>query len=449
MARIAQKLLKLSRRPEARHVGILTSGSVAAQVALVVTAPLLSRLFSPAAFGVFSLMLTISTIGGAIGGLCYEVAVVLPRSRRIAAALYWLAFYLSFLTPIAIIGLVALVQHMFPHIFGRLLPADFYYYCFAGTTLTTLVNVLSYAHSRMAQYTAVSISKFSQTVLPAIAQVGLAYIGMGGEGLLLGRVLGMGGSVLWLSHKLPLGFRLRDFSNSPPASLFVAARRYRDFLLQVPRQLLVRGATMLPAALILGSYGATAAGLYFFAARLIERPGMLLGDSLTRVPMRQFAARVQERKKLTRMALLYTAVMGAPVIGGVVLLALIAHPMFRIVFGLRWEGAADYAVILAWWAAVRLTSLPMATLTTVLRVQKLSFYVDALFALRVIIIPILAHHHVSALGAVSAFCGLSIVYHLIIVSVGIWAAMRYDRALAPARSSPERFTPIPTGETYG
>ena len=90
MARIAQKLLKLSRRPEARHVGILTSGSVAAQVALVVTAPLLSRLFSPAAFGVFSLMLTISTIGGAIGGLCYEVAVVLPRSRRIAAALYWL-----------------------------------------------------------------------------------------------------------------------------------------------------------------------------------------------------------------------------------------------------------------------------------------------------------------------------------------------------------------------
>ena len=60
MAGIKQRLLKLSRGPEARHVGILTSGSVAAQVALVATAPLLSRLFSPAAFGVFALMLTIS-----------------------------------------------------------------------------------------------------------------------------------------------------------------------------------------------------------------------------------------------------------------------------------------------------------------------------------------------------------------------------------------------------
>jgi O-antigen/teichoic acid export membrane protein len=212
--------------------------------------------------------------------------------------------------------------------------------------------------------------------------------------------------------------------------------------------LLVRGATMLPAALILGSYGPTAAGLYFFAARLIERPGMLLGDSLTRVPMRQFAARVQERKKLTRSALLYTAVMGAPVVGGVVLLALIAHPLFRIVFGARWEDAADYSVILAWWAAVRLTSLPLATLTTVLRVQKLSFYIDALFAARVVIIPILAHHHVGALVAVSAFCGLSIVYHLIIVGVGVWAAMRYDRALAPPETA--NFTSLPTGEkSYG
>jgi len=449
MAGIRQRLLKLSRRPEARHVGILTSGSIAAQVALVVTAPLLSRLFSPAAFGVFSLMLTISTIGGAIGGLCYEVAVVLPRSRRVATALYWLAFYLSFFTPAVIIGAVALVQHVFPHILGRLLPADFYYYCFAGTTLTTLVNVLSYAHSRAMQYTAVSVSKFSQTIFPAIAQIALAYVGMGSEGLLLGRVLGMGGSILWLCHKLPLGFRMRDIVHQPLAPLFVAGRSYRDFLLQVPRQLLVRGSTMLPAALILGSYGATAAGLYFFAARLIERPGMLLGDSLTRVPMRQFAARVQERKKLTRMALAYTAVMGAPVIGGVVLLALIAHPLFRIVFGVRWEDAADYSVILAWWAAVRLTSLPMATLTTVLRVQKLSFYVDAFFSLRVVIIPFLAHHHVGALAAVSAFCGLSVLYHLIIVGVGIWSAMRYDRALGPLKHANENFAPIPTGESYG
>ena len=444
MGWIAQKLRQLSRRPEARHVGILTSGSIVAQVALVATSPLLSRLFSPAAFGVFALMLTISTIGGAIGGLCYEIAVILPRSRRAAVSLYQLAFVLSVLTPCVTVGLIALVQHIFPHLLGRTLPGDFYLYCFAGTALTTQVNVLCYAHSRVGHYTPIAVNKLTQTLLPAMAQIGLAFMGMAGEGLMLGRVLGLFGSELWLTRKLPHGYRLRDLRRARVLDMVAAGRTYKDFLVQVPRQLLVRGATMLPAALLLGSYGPTSAGLYFFAQRLIERPGMLLGDSLTRVPMKQFALRVQKGKRLTRAALIYTAAVGGPVILGVGVLALTAHPIFRIIFGARWEPAASYAVVLAGWAAIRLASLPMATLTTVLRVQKMSFWVDALASARVVVIPVMAAHHASALAAVAAFCGLSIVYHLAIVALGLVVAMRYDRALEPPQ--PKAF--VQTGETY-
>lgn len=443
MKRITQTLRKLSRRPEARHVGMLASGSMAAQVALVATAPLLARLFTPDAFGVFSLMLTISTVGGAIGGLCYEVAVILPRSRLVALSLYRLAFLLSLVTPLVTVGLLALVQHIFPHLLGRVLPPDFYLYCMAGTALTTQINVLCYGHSRAGQYGAISFNKVTQALLPAAAQIALAFLGMMGEGLMLGRVLGLLGSEVWLTRKLPKDYRLRAMVKARPAPLIAAAKTYRDFLLQVPRQLLVRGATMMPAALLLGAYGPTAAGLYFFAQRLIERPGMLLGDSLTRVPMKQFAMRVQQRKKLTRAALLYTAGVGGPVVLGVLALALASHPLFRIVFGHRWEGAADYAVVMAWWAAIRLASLPMASLTTVLRVQKMSFWVDALFAARVMVIPVMAAHHATPIMAVAAFCGLSVVYHLAIVALGLAVAIRHDRALEPVPATFAR-----TGETY-
>jgi len=431
MKRLAQKFLHLSRRPEARHVGILTSGSIVAQVVLLATTPWLSRLFAPESFGLFSLMLSISTIGGAVGGLCYEVAVILPRSRRAALSLYRLAFALSLIVPCLVTGLLALVQHLFPMLLGRTLTADFYLYCLAATALTTQINVLCYGHSRAGQYGPISVNKVTQTLLPAALQIGLAYLGMAAEGLRLTR-------------RLPRGYRLRDMTQARVADMAAAGRTYKDFLLQVPRQFLVRGATMLPAALLLGSYGPTVAGLYFFAQRLIERPGMLLGDSLTRVPMKQFALRVQARKPLTRAALLYTVAVGAPVIMGVGLLALTAHPLFHFVFGARWEPAAGYAVVLAGWAAIRLTSLPMATLTTVLRVQKMSFWVDALFSARVAVIPLMAAHHASALAAVAAFCGLSVVYHLIIVGVGLFASLRYDRALEPA---PATF--VRTGETYG
>jgi O-antigen/teichoic acid export membrane protein len=441
---IAQKLLHLSRRPEARHIGILTSGSIAAQVVLLATTPWLSRLFAPESFGLFSLMLSISTIGGAVGGLCYEVAVILPRSRRAALSLYRLAFMLSLVVPCVVTGLLALVQHLFPNLLGRTLTADFYLYCLAATALTTQINVLCYGHSRAGQYGPISVNKVTQTLLPAAAQIGLAYLGMAAGGLMLGRVLGLLGSEFWLTRKLPPGYRLRDMAQARIANMAAAGRTYKDFLLQVPRQFLVRGATMLPAALLLGSYGPTVAGLYFFAQRLIERPGMLLGDSLTRVPMKQFAIRVQKGKPLTRAALLYTLAVGSPVILGVAVLALVAHPLFHFVFGARWEPAAGYAVVLAGWAAIRLTSLPMATLTTVLRVQSMSFWVDALFSARVAVIPVMAAHHASALAAVAAFCGLSVIYHLIIVGVGLFAALRYDRALAPIPPNLAR-----TGESYG
>lgn len=445
---VKQSFMRFARRPEARHAGILTFGSLAAQVVLLATAPLLSRLFAPAAFGVFSLMLTVSTIGGSVAGLCYEMAIVLPRSRRAAANLFRLALALSLLTPLVAVGLLALVQHIFPRILGHTLPADFYVYCFLAAALTAQINTLSFSHSRAGQYGAVAVSKFSQTLGPAVFQIALALVGLGVEGLLLGRVLGLLVSQLWLSRGQPVGFRPCDLGHTRLREMLAAGRTYRDFLLQVPRQLLVRGATMLPAALLLGAYGPTVAGFYFFAQRLVERPGMLLGDALGRVPLRQFALRVQERKKLTRAALLYTAAVGAPVVGGVLLLALTAHPLFRILFGARWEPAADYAFVLAFWASVRLVSLPLATLTTVLRVQKFSLMVDALFAARVFIIPVLAAWHATALTAVIAFCGLSIVYHLTIIGIGLFVAVRYDRTLAPRRRAADGFELMEKGETY-
>jgi O-antigen/teichoic acid export membrane protein len=164
--------------------------------------------------------------------------------------------------------------------------------------------------------------------------------------------------------------------------------------------------------------------------------------------MKQFADHVQARKPLVRPALLYSLAVGAPVVLGVGLLALVAHPFFRLVFGQRWEGAADYAVILAAWAAVRLASLPIATLTTVLRVQRLSFYIDALFAGRVAVIPLMAALQMGPHMAVAAFCALSIIYHLAIVSVGLSAALRYDRQL-PAPTRQNTLDIAQQGESYG
>jgi O-antigen/teichoic acid export membrane protein len=420
---------RLSQRPEARHIGILTAGSTLAQFFLLGTAPLLARLYAPHDFGLFAMLLTVSTIGGSIGGLCYEIAIILPRSRRTAQALFALSLRLSFVMAIATAGTFALLAVVFPTLIGSHFGWPFYLACAATTALTTQFNALGYAHSRAGQYGAVSVSKLTQSVFPTLAQIAMAFTGLQALGLIVGRAIGLLGSDILLLRKLPKGFSLRDALYAKLAPQLAAARTYRDFLLQVPRQLLVRGSSMLPPALILASYGPAAAGLYFFAARLVERPGMLLGDALSRVPMKQFADRRKKQQKLTRATLLYTVTLGIPVVAAVALLAAIAAPLFRIAFGPQWTPAANYAVILAAWAAIRMASLPMATLTTVLRVQRRSFYADALFAPRVFVIPLFASYGFNALEAITAFCALSILYHLVIFVIGLHAAIQYDRTI--------------------
>ncbi len=383
-----------------------------AQLVLLATTPWLSRLFAPESFGHFALMLTISTIGGSIGGLCYEAAVMLPRSRRTAQALYRLAFLLSLVVPFLMVGLLAAVQHLFPRLLGQMLSADFYVYCLLGTVLTTQINILCSGHSRAGQYRPVATNKVTRTLLPAGAQIALAYLGLAAEGLMLGRVLGLLGSEALLTRKLPRGYRLRDMAKARLASMAAVRRSYKG--LSVAGAAPVVGARRHHAAggAVAGLLWPDGRGLLFLRPTLDRAARHVAGDSLTRVPMKTVrGAGAGAQAAGPRGVALYIGHRNAGGAGhrlaGAGRASSVPHHVWRAL-GARRRLCPDPGGLGGGTARL----LPMATLTTVLRVQKMSFWVDALFSARVLVIPFLASQQASALVAVGAFCGLSVIYHL-------------------------------------
>lgn len=420
-------------RPELRQVTVLASGSVIAQALTIAAIPLLSRIYAPSDFGALASLLAISTIGGSIGALCYETAIMIPRSQRSATALFTLSLHLSWIVAGLVTAAIAGLAVTLPIEAAR--DPTFLVSLYLCTAFTTLFNALGYVHSRADQFRSVAASKVNQSWATSVFQIVLGLTPLHAVGLLLGRVGGMVLSVAGLMRDLPRGFQLADIKRTTLQAERVAARSYRDFILNVPRQLLVRGGTSLPAVMILASYGAVPAGFYFFGVRLVERPGALLGDALTRVPMRQFAERRMAGKMLTRPTLLYTAAIALPIVLATALLVLTARPLFGFVLGAQWIPAADYSVVLAVWASVRLISLPASSLIAVLRIQATSLVIDAIFFTRIFAIPVMAAQGASALAAVSVFCAISIIYHLIIFAIGLSAAMHYDRTLKAAEAS--------------
>jgi O-antigen/teichoic acid export membrane protein len=88
-ARSLRNELSVRFKPGAflRNVTIVSSGTAISQGISVVTAPLLTRLYSPADFGILGFYLSVVPILTIISTLQYSQAIVLPREERKAKAL--------------------------------------------------------------------------------------------------------------------------------------------------------------------------------------------------------------------------------------------------------------------------------------------------------------------------------------------------------------------------
>ncbi len=418
------------RSDDARHAGLLIGATALGQAALLGTLPILARLYPPADWGMLVTLTALATVGASISALCYDSAIVLPRSDRAARALFALSLRVIAATS-ACGGVAAFLAHLaMPTALGggdaAIFALGFFVYSLGGG----VISALGHALGRGKRYRPIALSKITQTAGPSLAQVVVGVAGfLGANGLVAGRGFGLIGAAGLMSIAAPAGYRLGDAARTPRADMAAAARMYRDVMLQAPRQLLVRGATALPAAFMVASYGAAAGALFFFAQRLVERPGALMGDTLSRLPMRRFAQLRAERKPLCRAALVWTAAIATPIVAGVALAAALADQIVAVLFGPAWVEAGGYVVVMSVWAGARLLAMPLTTLIFVLRQHKLGLTLDGVFGLRALAIPITAYVGGDALVALSIFSGLSVLYHALHMAIGVRAARRHDRAL--------------------
>lgn len=426
---MVRRLLTALKGEEARAWGWLLSGSVIAQVLLLATLPILSRLYAPSAWGQLAALLTVSIVGGAVSSFGFDSAVVVARSERSARSIYAASLWLSPIGALLCVGVVAIIAAYFPGALGGPLDIGFATACFIGVLAQTHFNILSAALSRQKRYGPIAASKVNQTLLPNVAQIALAFSIWSPMGLVFGRIAGMAAMVAVLCLALPSGYRPGDALSQRPRLLLAAVRRHLDFVWMVPRQLLVRSATAFPPLLVVGGFGAHAGGLFLLAQRLVDRPGMLLSDALMRIPLRRFAEIERAGRPLLPPVAAYTGLIAIPVVAATGLIALAAHPLISFLFGERWSPAADFVVALAVWASARLIALPITSLIIVLHLQKPMLIIDAIFAWRLLAIPVLAAVGRTALEAVLAFVLLSVLYHLVTAAIVVGAARAHDRTL--------------------
>jgi O-antigen/teichoic acid export membrane protein len=321
----------------------LVGGTAGAQLLTVVAAPVLTRLYSPASFGVFSYLFSVSAIVVSVASLRFELAIPLSKTLSEAQRLTRMAMT----SAVVWASLTALVVAAFHTQLSQI--ANFNIMPWAIwlpflILFTSWFVVLSQAALRQRAYGAVAARTLIQNIGTIGGQLLFATVTRSPGGLLSGQVLGRTSGIVALArtngellHKPVAGSYRKTF------------RAYRRFPFGfAPSALLNVLGAQLPLILLTMWFGIRSAGLLGVAQRVGMIPAAIIGVAVGQVFYGELTARLRAGERNNK-SLYLKASSRLMLIGIVIAIALLTLPplVFPIVFGPQWAGAAGYAQAMA------------------------------------------------------------------------------------------------------
>jgi O-antigen/teichoic acid export membrane protein len=408
----------------ARSVAVLAGGTAAGQAIIVLTSPILTRLYTPEDFGVLAVYVSTLSILVVVASLRYELAIPLPGDDEAAANLLILSLTV-------VLG-VGMLSGGAVWLFGDQLlrwtnaPAMESYLWLLPLSLVGAgaYQVLNYWAIRRRAFFHVARTKLYQSVAQVLAQISLGLIKLGPGGLLLGDVAGRAGGSGTLAA---LAFR-RDaevFKRVSVEGIKRVAVRYRRFpLLSSGSSLLNSAGLQLPAILLAAFYGPQVAGWFALGQRVVGVPAVLVGRAVAQVYIGE-AARLA-RESPAELDRLFSTTARRLLFAGIVPIALLVAGgplLFELVFGENWSEAGSYLRILGAMFLVQFVVVPLSQTLNVLERQDLQLVWDAGRLLLVVGGLVLAYvldwtaWTAIAIYSISMFAAYAVLYVMANVSV--------------------------------
>jgi lipopolysaccharide exporter len=360
----------LLRGPFVRNVATLMSGTAVAQAVTVLSAPLITRLYDPTAFGHYGLVLAIAAPVAIIASLRYELAIVLPARDDEAADLLALSLGLALIVPLLVaFGLVAFGDHV-----ARAVGDDsirpLLWWVPIIVALTGVFQSASYWYIRRERFNHLAVTTTGKAVATFGVQAAAGVGGGAAMGLVGGHVVGLAAGVVALWVRIVCRDRSQIMGQIRVSSIIAAARTHARFPAYSAPQALVNALSRNAPLLVLGSFfGPALVGHYLLAHRVLKMPITLLGNAFRQVFYPRAVAVARDRALGTLVSRVTLALGIAVFVPGVVL-SLWAPAAFAFAFGEAWEQAGVYAQALGVWLMSGLVAAPSVVAVNVLSLQR-------------------------------------------------------------------------------
>lgn len=356
-----------------RAIALLASGTAAGQLISLIIMPIITRLYSPAEYGVLGVYTALVTILGSVVGLKFEAAILLPERDRagehtvrglLRLSIACVAIVSGVLFLLAIILFVFWDGGPFETLGGWLLLVPI------GTLLGGTSLALTALATREGEFGRLSKVPALQKLSSGGLQIGGGLAGLGVVGLLAGALTQSLITIAILLRGRLRSFGTAVFGKRPKNEMKQLAREYRDFpFINAPTALLNTLAWNSQIVVLAWFYLPDDVGFYSLALAVVGLPLNVILSGVSQVYLRESAARrsnpAQARALFVRL-LLGLLLVSIPVFVG---LFFASRYLIEPLFGSGWASAGliAHALLPLLWG--RFIATTVTTTFTVYRRQ--------------------------------------------------------------------------------
>ncbi|HDZ6254010.1 TPA: type 8 capsular polysaccharide synthesis protein Cap8K [Staphylococcus aureus] len=347
---------------------ILSSGI--AQVILIITTPIITRLYSPAEFGEFTIFSNIAMILIPIINARYDLLIVNAKNDRSANILSQISFLISLLILLILIPILAISAWLYPNFI-----LDFIFIIIM-LFLVSLTNIFTNYLNKERKYKVLSLINVFRAGSMALLQIIFGLLSLGSLGLIIGF------SLSYITG-ITLGYKTfkKHFNivrnKEETKALFL---ENKNQLVYSTPSILLNSLSFSVVVFFIGIlYTNTEVGIYGMAIRVLGIPVTIISLGLSKIFMQQANDYYIERGNFRNLLLKFSSTLVIVSIILYVPLYLFSEELVNILLGHSWVDAITVIKIVIPLFVIRLIVSTVSLSVIVLQKQQLELMLQALF----------------------------------------------------------------------
>jgi len=363
-----------------KNISTLMTGTIISAVIPILTAPIMSRIFTSSNYGVLGIYMSISGLIGVIAFSHYTQAIMLPKEHSDARQVLWFAVFFS-----TVISVLTLLIFFLLFLFSDVISSSSIRFWYFFMPLSIFLNglnatLLTWAN-RMQKYRQLSFNRVIQAVITVGVQITIGILIKNETGLMVGLLLGQLISVLLLLYTF---MNSGEFGIGLPNSkeFKKIAFQYKRLLIYgTPSDFINNLINQTPIFLLQKFAGISYVGYYNFTQRFLGLPQIFLSSAIVDIFRQKASYNYSHFGNCREIFLKTFKALSLIAIIPFIVIVFFAPQIFSFVFGSQWYEAGIFAQFLAIMFFFRFIVSPLTYVYIIAGKLKEDFLLHILFLL--------------------------------------------------------------------